>query len=392
MWDSAGVTIVENRGAVESGFGGWAVSEEPLVEIGSFGGSEESQLFRVRGALRLPDGRIAVANDGTRELRFFGPDGTHLFNMGREGEGPGEFTSIRMLGLLGDSLLVLDRRLRRVSLLHPDRGFVRSFPLEEGVASYPMNGWLLGAGSVLIEDLPLNDSGDIEEGPNRTPVPYKSCDLSGKLFFDFGRLPGAERVNITRRTEHGLATMMNSIPFGKSPKLAVAGGGLFYGPQDSYEVGVYGEDGSLNRLVRLDRAPVPVTEGDLAAFIEDEIQDMGDDAEARTRRSELEGMPRSEYLPPHGAIYADSLGTLFVEDFRMPGQSTVGVNVFDPQGVLTGRFELPGGLEVLDIGGDYLLALYQDDLDVEYLRVYHLARPGSGSQEPLPGRGGTGRG
>jgi len=378
-WDSAGITIVENRGTVEPGTGGWGVSQDPFIEIGSFGGSEESQLFRVRGARRLPDGRVAVANDGTLELRFFGSDGAHLFNVGGEGEGPGEFSSVRMLGLLGDSLVVLDRRLRRVSILHPDQGFVRSFPLEDGVAAYAMNGWIFGGGTVLIEDLPLSDSGAFEEGFNRTPVPYKSSDMSGKFSTDFGSLPGPEMVTLTRQTEHGLATMMNSVPFGKSPKLTVAGDHLFFGAHDEYEVKVFGEDSSLLRVVRLDRPPLPVTDEDLTAFIEEELEEIGNEEEARVWRRELEAMPRPDFYPPHGSIYADAFGTLFVEDFRLPGRSTVGVNIFGPEGKLTGHFELPAGLEVLDVGEDYLLALYQDDLEVEYLRLYELVRPKGGS-------------
>lgn len=376
--DSSGVTIVENRGAVEAGTGGWGLSQDPLIEIGSFGGSEESQLFRVRGARRLPDGRVAVANDGTLELRFFGSDGSHLFNVGGEGEGPGEFSSIRLLGLLGDSLVVLDRRLKRVSILHPDQGFVRSFPLEDGVAAYAMNGWIFDGGTVLIEDLPLSDSGAFEEGFNRTPVPYRSSDMSGKLSTDFGSLPGPEMVTLTRQTEHGLATMMNSVPFGKSPTLTVAGDHLFFGAQDEYEVKVFGEDGSLLRVIRLDRPPLPVTDEELNAFMEEELDGIGDEEEARAWRRELETMPRPDYFPPHGSIYADALGTLFVEDFRLPGRSTVGVSVFDSEGILTGCFELPAGLEVLDVGEDYLLALYQDDLEVEYLRLYTLVRPEGG--------------
>jgi hypothetical protein len=158
----------------------------------------------------------------------------------------------------------------------------------------------------------------------------------------------------------------------------VAGDLLFFGSHDEYEVKVFGSEGSLRRLVRLDRNPVPVSDEDLAAFMEGELEGIENEEEARSRRRELEEMPRSEVRPPHGAIFADSSGTLFIEDFQLPGQSTVGVNVFNSEGVLSGRFELPGGLEVLDVGGDYLLALYQDEMEVEYLRLYELVGPDRG--------------
>ena len=378
--DSAGITLVENRGEIPSRGGGWSLSSEPTVAIGSLDGPEGEQLYRVRGALRLPDGRIVAANDGTKDLRVFASDGSHVASIGREGEGPGEFSSIRLLGLLGDALVLLDRRLRRVSLIHPDEGFVRSFPLPDGVAPYPMDGWLFDTGSVLIQDLPLTEEGAHEEGFNRTPVAYASCDLSGAVLTDFGRLPGAERVNITRETEHGLATLLSSVPFGRDPRVAVSGDLLFFGAQDAYEVTVYRSDGSVSRMVRLDREPVPVTDADLAAFIEEDLRDYQDENEARERRQELEAMPRMAVRPPHGAIFADRSGSLFVAEYRMPGDTTVGMNVFDPTGRLTGRFSMPADLEVLDLGDDYLLGLLEDDLGVETLRLYGLSRTSSGSR------------
>jgi hypothetical protein len=350
------------------------------VVIGSLDGPEGDQLYRVRGASRLPDGRIVAASDGTRDLRVFASDGSHLASIGGEGEGPGEFSSIRLLGLRGDSLVLLDRRLRRVSLIHPDGGFVRSFPLPDGVAAYPMDGWLFDTGSVLIQDLPLTESGAHEEGFNRTPVPYASCDLSGVFLTDFGRLPGAERVNITRETEHGIATLLSSIPFGRDPPVAVSGDLFFFGAQDAYEVTVYRSDGSVSGIVRLDRQPIPVTDADLAAFIDEEVRGYQDEDEAQARRRELEAMPRMAVRPPHGPLFADRSGVLFVTEFMMPGDTTVGVNVFDPTGRLSGRFAMPAGLEVLEVGEGYLLGLFEDDLGVETLRLYGLSRTSSGSR------------
>jgi len=375
--DSAGVTIVENRGAVALDGGGWSLAARPNVTIGSVDGPEEAQLYRVRGALRLPDGRIAVANDGSKEIRMFGADGTHVRSWGREGEGPGEFSSMILTGRSGDSLVVLDRRLRRVSLVHPDAGFVRSFPVGEAVASYPLGGWFFETGSVLIRDLPLDEATVFAEGLQRAPIPFKSCDMSGALAADFGALPGAEQINVTRQAEGGLVTYLASVPFGKSSQIAIAGDRLFVGGQDAFEIEMFGSDGALRRIVRLDRDPVPVRDADLEAYILAEVAGVADENEARSRRQDLEQMPRVENKPAHGAIYADGAGYLFVEDFREPGNEVPVVNVFDPEGKLVGRFDLPVGIQVLGIGADYLLSLYRDEMEIEYLRLYDLIRPPS---------------
>jgi hypothetical protein len=66
-------------------------------------------LFRVRGAVLLRDGSIAVANNGTHEARVYGLDGKLLRRIGREGDGPGELSSLEagthhVLLLLRDEL------------------------------------------------------------------------------------------------------------------------------------------------------------------------------------------------------------------------------------------------------------------------------------------------
>jgi len=43
------------------------------------------------GAALIPDGRIAVADNGAATIRIFRPDGSFERELGRRGEGPGEF-------------------------------------------------------------------------------------------------------------------------------------------------------------------------------------------------------------------------------------------------------------------------------------------------------------
>ncbi len=375
--DSAGTTIVENRGIVRADGGGWSIGAEPRVSIGSADGPETTQLYRVRGALRLPDGRIAVGNDGSREIKIFGAGGTHLKSVGGEGEGPGEFRSVMLAGRSVDSLVALDRRLRRVSLVHPDDGFARSFSLADPVAAYPLRGWFFESGAVLIRDLPLEDSDIFSEGLQRAPIPFRSCDMSGALRADFGTFAGAEQITVNRQTDAGLASYLLDVPFGKSPQIAVAGDQLFVGAQEAFEIRVFESGGALKRIVRLERAPVPVADADLSAYIDAEVAGTADEAAALSRRQDLERMPRVEFRPAHGAVHADAAGFLFVEDFRWPAGAAAVVNVFDPEGKLVGRFELPTGIQVLEIGSDYLLGLYRDALEIEYLHLYDLHRPAS---------------
>src|SRR5688572_2835117 len=70
--DSAGVEIVENRGAPAwTSATAWTVADTPSVSIGGNESDSTALFSRVQNAVRLGDGRIVVANGGTRELRFY---------------------------------------------------------------------------------------------------------------------------------------------------------------------------------------------------------------------------------------------------------------------------------------------------------------------------------
>jgi hypothetical protein len=92
----------------------WALGAEPALHIGVSSGEEAYQLYDVRDALRLPDGRVVIVNQGTREVRVYSPEGDFLIASGEDGEGPGQWRLIETVRAAdGDSLLVVDHRLGR---------------------------------------------------------------------------------------------------------------------------------------------------------------------------------------------------------------------------------------------------------------------------------------
>jgi len=72
----------------------------------------------VRTALRH-DGVIAVDQPFDETVVLFGRGGEKLSEVGRHGEGPGEFVGINGMGWTGDTLWVWDARLRRLTRFSP---------------------------------------------------------------------------------------------------------------------------------------------------------------------------------------------------------------------------------------------------------------------------------
>src|SRR5690606_18121351 len=105
----------------------WTLSAEPVVQIGVVEGDPRYQLFNAFSSTRLDDGRIAVLNAGSQELRFYGADGRFLDAVGRKGGGPGEFVMPRRLYRVGrDSLMIYDYGNARFSIHTLDGTFVRN--------------------------------------------------------------------------------------------------------------------------------------------------------------------------------------------------------------------------------------------------------------------------
>jgi hypothetical protein len=123
----------------------WWVAPEPLISVGTAHGDSNRQLFEVVSALRLPEGRIVIANAGTSELRFVDSAGRFQGTVGRIGSGPGEYRALSRLYRAGpDSLLVLDRglgRLSQVDLRGHFGGLVPAESLSQDPA-FAMDVWL----------------------------------------------------------------------------------------------------------------------------------------------------------------------------------------------------------------------------------------------------------
>jgi hypothetical protein len=97
MRDSGGVTIIEHT--IGAAAPVCAIGSQPTVTIGGQE-SEKQQLYRVFGAARLSDGRIALVNSGAHQLRFYDRHGRFLQQVGRNGSGPGEFRDAFYLWVL----------------------------------------------------------------------------------------------------------------------------------------------------------------------------------------------------------------------------------------------------------------------------------------------------
>ncbi len=376
--DSAGVTVVLNTGSAPTDGGGWDVADRPSLSIGTIEGVEAYQLFGVSGAYRFDDGRIAVVNAGSREVRIFDPQGVHLANFGQRGAGPEEFEMPVLAGAVGDTLLIVDQAQHRLTLLHPDSGFLGVRRVSDEVGGYLNPAGAFANGQMVFGGaFDMRRVGELHNGLNQAHTFYRASALNGSLAADFGDKNGADFF-IRDMEGEGRAAQPALIPFGRVPIATVSPRYFYFSDQSRYEIEVYEDSGALVRLIRLEQEPVAVTPEDGERYIQDMVEgSAGDNPEqASAIRAFLRDLPLPETFPPHGELRGDYADGLWVQDFQRPGAENRAWNVFDDTGVLVGRVTLPERFNPLQIEADYILGLGWDEMGVEYVRLYDLARGG----------------
>jgi hypothetical protein len=215
-----------------------------------------------QGMLLDGAGRIHVLDRQAREVRTFDADGRHLRSFGRQGQGPGEFTSpdaIRILpggegGEGGESggIVIRDQQGARFSVFTAEGEFVSSWPLASGfMTGTPFQ----VVGGSRISNPSLRDVGRPLAEWEHVRVRYAPGDPSRP---DTVPIPDALSTPAQIRVESETGSATYLVPF--SPRMVWAelpDGSLAWGTSDRYSILVDRGSGEFLRIERdTDRLPV----------------------------------------------------------------------------------------------------------------------------------------
>lgn len=391
--DSAGVEIVTNRpGSVEAAEA-WSLSSEPVVEIGA-GADPDVALSQVTDVVPLPDGRVAVGTNMPPRALVFEADGSLSTAVGREGEGPGEFSWVAsVVELPGDSLAVWDSSRRRISVFTADGALARELDLsdtapasaravpDDRVTAGVTHLLPAGSGAMIVWGEGMFGPRPAEATVLRPELPAHRIGPDGEVLATYGPLPG---MTILAGGQVG----MLPLPFGARTYATTSDGDLVVGTAESTELRVYGPDGALVRVVRWPDRERAVR-GDLLARWSEML-----DAIPEGLREDVRSMPRPERVPAYEGLVSTDGGEILVGDYsgplgllslrrtdfgpeafrperRMPTRRWL---VFDGDGTLTARLETPEGFEPCAVRDGRVWGVFSDELDVESVRAYGLLR------------------
>ena len=391
--DSAGIPIAT---AVEPLWGpdeSWTVEPEPVLDIGTVAGASEYMFTDVVAAVRLSNGDIVVAERGASELRSYDAAGNFRWRAGRSGEGPGEFRSLDFVGTAaGDSLVTYDGALLRAQLFDPQGGLARSYRVAitegEGAGTAAAAEKAVGIVDGLLIVRFAEYGGEIPNGVVRWPLERMAAlNLADGTVRSLIVLPGAE-AQVQVREEGGFSH--GSYVFSKGPEYGAAAGRLAVIDTEAWSVRLISpRDGATTAVFRRDVAPREVTTALFELHL-DGIVDIAfaDPDQVATERVEglrrmWRGRPRAPHLPVLRSIHVDETGHLWLQPYYVAGAEPPPFEVHAPDGTWLGSVALPPGLHrafiqyqapYMEIGEDYVLGLWTDDLDVQYVRMYRIDR------------------
>ena len=391
--DSAGVMLVEYPALPPMEESRIRIAAEPELVLGAGGAlsGPDHDFFQITGVSQLRDGTLVVANQGSSQLRFYGADGEFVRSVGREGDGPGEFQQLANSWVTaGDTLVVLDRVVRRLQYFSPEGAFVRTTsiitaPFKAFSLMPPHPQAVVADGRIVVFlASPWTPTAGL---PERSPLLVALHRFDGGGWDSVRVVPGEERiigVNSDGRTQG------TSYQFSAYPVAAAAGATMVVADNAHLRVEVFDPDGHLTSVISASVPEVPVT----ADVIENLIGHMLDwvpapdpDAySAMIRRAFLAS--HAPFLPAIRAVFVDADERIWVERYDVPASGPSRWEVFERDGTWIGRVEMPEGLARglsdgrtapgFSIVSGRLAGVWTDPATgVETVRVYRVIETGS---------------
>jgi len=373
--DSAGVRLVSYPRSAKPR-ATWSLSAQPLLEIGATDDAA-SEFTAVRGVVRLADGRVAVANGGSNEIRLFSREGQFLRSLGRPGSGPGEFRRIIRLLQRGDTLVGVDAD-SRAHVFEPGGRLVRSLrPARREGSRNPQR---IGLGAGHTSYVLVTDGSPSAEGQRRVILQTLTvADAAGDSLDPVVTVPGYRASPIDGTPARLLLDAVGVVAASDSSVCA--------GYSDRFVITCYDRAGGARLRISRDVAPRAIREAE-RAMVRKAYLDANRDAPPPVRQqmaTAVQAFPFASTAPVFSRLLLRSDGELWVSPFDpgvgLPGPAAPLVSsspqtwsVFASDGTWLAEVRLPPRFTPFEVGRDYVAGVAFDADDVERVVVWGLRR------------------
>jgi hypothetical protein len=379
--DSAGVLIVENTRPAWSDSERVWLATNPRLVIGN--NTDSAYRFRqVRGVMLLADGRIAVADGASLQLRMFSPQGRFLSVSAGKGTGPGQLLNMHWVRHLSGDTIAVDAGFSTLALYSNTGHFVRTVALPPPERS--------AAGRLLLVEV-------LKNGVRvAAPLPHPTPRTIGSRWTDSLAL---RLVTESKDSVRELGTFpyieLDQVSSGPMPVwlsaigVFAAGDDRFYaGFGNCYAIRVYTSKGNLQSIIRRSWRPEPITADDWEHWVVEwsKLWVKATGAERDREVQKVREEPWAEELPAFSQFIVDLSGRLWVRGAHW--QDAIGAgsltdipavpstwSVFDVRGRWLGDVRMPAGFQPFEIGTDYVTGIRRTD-GVNQVVIYDLSARG----------------
>lgn len=349
----------------------FSIEPEPRLSVGVLVGDTLQEFHRVVTPFLMADGRLVVPLAGASTIRVFDATGAFVTNLGRAGEGPGEFRYLTFAWPRGDTIEAFDFMLQRITRFLPD-GKVETVTLDtelpdlSAVAGPMGEGWVVGGVA----------SGGYGQ---RDVLAFHRFGRDGADLGEIARVQGFERY-----ASPGLGG--GPTPLSPNAVRRVSGERLYVGETLTPVLRVVGADGGTV-TVTLPLAPAAAPVADVLRAVIDTALARAPAEQVANVRRRLETAPMAEQLSLYWALIVDDDGLLWIRPYEpirhaaaLGGLSQSGGGpggewiVYSADGVALGTARMPADLEPAMITRDAIVGIARDELGVESVRVHTLHR------------------
>ncbi len=348
---------------------------------------------RIVGLREVSDGRVLIADQLERHVSFIDFASGEVDQVGRRGQGPGEYESPRgLLPLSSDASMLVDFGTMRMTRVEPNGRFTESWPListDEGIrivrptASDALgNVYHSSAGTFNIQagqpdSAPVlrwnleTDTPDTVATLYAPPALSSSSGRGGGSGFSFNTAGGARITGFQRR------------PFLPRDSWTVtANGRVAVVRASKYRVDWYAPDGRVTSGPVVNHDPIRITKAEKEAWADQQgSQQMtmrmlgGSGGGSRTfqaPRPDVEDIEFPEFKPPFGENAASVTpdGTVWVRRSQRHDETGALYDVFDAAGERVRQVRLEENRQVVGFGAGVVYVVVTDDDDLQWLERY----------------------
>lgn len=359
------------------------------LRIGVLEGDPDLVFGRIRGVAVDTGGVMWVADSQGPSLRRYGPDGSFLGQVGRAGEGPGEFEGLSGVRRLdSEHMAVWDAHAGRISTFDLEGRFVRSIDHYVGVL-YADDVFVVdddGSFLVRVVRLPSRPDPDLprrglwlklgQDGTLRdsVPVPRRERTVPGGRTYPFGHMSPFVPVTLSHMDATGALVVVETERYAFRRRLR---DGRFVEIRRSWDpVSVQAEERAQHRALARHVGSlwgpeytddVPDVKPPIWAFKID-----GDGRYWVARHSEGYHVPETQEEREYRRELIQYRGS---EPPPLEWWEPLVIDVLDPRGRFLGTIRFPSNqTRIAEAYGDTVWAVERGELDEEYVVRYRIER------------------